>query len=155
MDKVRKALEHFSEIVEVILAVVVAVLIVMDFIGLLPRVAEFWSAKGNAEEFAAMLSSVLSIVVGTEFIKMLLKPSLSNVTEVLIFLIARHVILAEGTPVDYLISVMSIAILYVLEYALEKHRIESNRAEIASKFFTKLSRRGESETADGNDKGEE
>lgn len=122
MEKLRKALINFSEVIEVLLAISVAILIIMDFIGLVPRLGEFWDYRGNAEEFSRMLSSVLSIIVGTEFIKMLLKPSLSNVTEVLIFLIARHIILAEATPVDYLLSIISIAILYILEYLLEKHR---------------------------------
>ena len=121
MERIRKVLVAFSEIVEVVLAVGVAVLLVMDIIGLLPRIGAFWAVRGDAEEFSKLLSSVLGIVVGTEFIKMLIKPTFSNVTEVLVFLIARHVILAEATPLDNLISVVSIAILFILEYLLKEH----------------------------------
>ena len=119
MDRIRKILITFSEIVEVVLAVTVAVLLVMDIIGLIPKIAGFWSVRGETEEFSKLLSSVLSIVVGTEFIKMLIKPTFSNVTEVLVFLIARHVILSEATPIDNLISVISIAILFLLEHLLK------------------------------------
>jgi len=121
MEKIRKILVTFSELVEVILAIGVAVLLVMDIIGLLPKIGDFWAVRGDAEEFSKLLSSVLGIVVGTEFIKMLIKPTFSNVTEVLVFLIARHVILAEATPLDNLISVISIAILFILEYFLTRN----------------------------------
>ncbi len=120
MEKVRKILITFSEVVEVALAIAVAVLLVMDIMGLIPKLGEFWAVRGDAEEFSKLLSSVLGIVVGTEFIKMLIKPTFSNVTEVLVFLIARHVILAEATPLDNLISVISIAILFLLEYLLKE-----------------------------------
>ena len=118
MERIRKILVGFSEIVETVLAIGVAVLLIMDIIGLLPRIGEFWAMRGDAEEFSNLLSSILSIVVGTEFIKMLIKPTFSNVTEVLVFLIARHVILSEATPIDNLISVISIAILFAMEYFL-------------------------------------
>ena len=121
MERIRKILVSFSEVVEVVLAIGVAILLVMDIIGLLPKIGAFWSVRGDAEEFSRLLSSVLGIVVGTEFIKMLIKPTFSNVTEVLVFLIARHVILAEATPIDNLISVISIAILFVLEYFLSRN----------------------------------
>ncbi len=125
MEKIRKMLVDFSELVEVILAVGVAVLLVMDIIGLLPRIGAFWEVRGDSEEFSKLLSSVLGIVVGTEFIKMLIKPTFSNVTEVLVFLIARHVILAEATPLENLISVISIAILFALEYFLSRNGVEN------------------------------
>lgn len=121
MERIRKVLVTFSEIVEVVLAIAVAVLLVMDILGLIPKIGAFWAVKGDADEFSRLLSSVLGIVVGTEFIKMLIKPTFSNVTEVLVFLIARHVILADATPLDNLISVISIAILFILEYLLKSH----------------------------------
>jgi len=89
MERIRRILVTFSEIVEVVLATAVAVLLVMDIIGLLPKINAFWAVWGDAEEFSRLLSSVLGIVVGTEFIKML--------------------------------SVTSIAILFILEYLLKVH----------------------------------
>lgn len=135
MEKIRKLLVDFSELVEVILAIGVAVLLFMDIIGLLPRIGAFWSVRGDSEEFSKLLSSVLGIVVGTEFIKMLIKPTFSNVTEVLVFLIARHVILAEATPLENLISVISIAILFVLEYFLSRNGAENQLlSDVACKW---------------------
>ena len=135
MERVRKVLVGFSEVIEVVLAIGVAVLLVMDIIGLLPRIGAFWAVRGDAEEFSKLLSSVLGIVVGTEFIKMLIKPTFSNVTEVLVFLIARHVILSEATPTDNLISVISIAILFAPEYFLSREGADSSlMADVSKKF---------------------
>ena len=64
MERVRKVLVGFSEVIEVVLAIGVAVLLVMDIIGLLPKIGAFWAVRGDAEEFSKLLSSVLGIVVG-------------------------------------------------------------------------------------------
>ncbi len=49
---------------------------------------------------------------GVEFIKMLCKPSAENVIEVLVFLVARHMILGTNSAVDILLSVLAVALLY-------------------------------------------
>ena len=51
MERVRKVLVGFSEVIEVVLAIGVAVLLVMDIIGLLPKIGAFWAVRGDAEEF--------------------------------------------------------------------------------------------------------
>lgn len=148
MERIRKTLVTFSEIVEVVLAIAVAVLLVMDIIGLLPKIGAFWAVRGDAEEFSKLLSSVLGIVVGTEFIKMLIKPTFSNVTEVLVFLIARHVILSEATPLDNLISVISIAVLFILEYLLKAHN-EGDSGEEGGLLGDLMRRRKRKESGNG------
>ena len=117
MERVRKVLVGFSEVIEVVLAIGVAVLLVMDIIGLLPKIGAFWAVRGDAE---------------------LIKPTFSNVTEVLVFLIARHVILSEATPTDNLISVISIAILFALEYFLSHEGADSSlMADVSKKFHSR------------------
>ena len=46
---------------------------------------------------------------------MLCRPSAENVTEVLVFLIARHMVVLEMTAVEDLLLIVSIAILFVLQ----------------------------------------
>ena len=55
---------------------------------------------------------MFSFIVGVEFIKMLCKPSAENVIEVLVFLVARHMILGNNSAVDILLSVLAVALLY-------------------------------------------
>ena len=47
MERVRKGLVGFSEVIEVVLAIGVAVLLVMDIIGLLPKIGAFWAVRGE------------------------------------------------------------------------------------------------------------
>ena len=58
------------------------------------------------------LDAAFNVVIGIEFLKMLCKPSSANIIEVLIFLIARHMIVQTTTPLEDLLSVVSIGILF-------------------------------------------
>lgn len=131
--KIRKLLTDFSEIIEIILAFMVAAAIVIGVIHLFPQLADLGKNLIEDEHaFEKFLSTALNVVVGTEFINMLLKPSFENVAEVLIFLIARHMVVTETSPMDNLISVISIAILFILRFILpEKNR--KRMAEIREK----------------------
>lgn len=62
--------------------------------------------------FMEYLDAVFNVVIGIEFLKMLCKPSSANIIEVLIFLIARHMIVQTTTPLEDLLSVVSIGILF-------------------------------------------
>ena len=66
-----------------------------------------------------VLDSVLTIVVAAEFISLLCSPSAENVTEVLIFLIARHMTVKEMTAVEGFLMVISIAVLFLLRKYLD------------------------------------
>lgn len=117
--KIRHFLTDFSEVMEVILAFMVAVAIVIGVIHLFPQLLHLGTNILKDDlGFEEFLSAALNIVVGTEFINMLLKPSFDNVAEVLIFLIARHMVVTETSPIDNLISVISIAILFILLFLL-------------------------------------
>ena len=61
-------------------------------------ILELLLKSGNTAEFLIFLEDMFSLVVGIEFIKMLCRPSADNVIEVLIFLTARHMIVAEAHP---------------------------------------------------------
>ncbi len=62
------------------------------------------------------------IVIGIEFLQMLCRPNSDNVMEVLIFLVARHMILGDTTPVDDFVSVISVGILCALRRYLHVTR---------------------------------
>lgn len=118
MKKIYHLLSVFTEIIEIFAALIVAVCVVIGMAGILPHFPEFIAHQSTAE-FSEMLERVLTIVIGTEFIKMLVSPDISAVTEVLIYLIARHMIVSETTPVMDLVSVISISILFILRRFLQ------------------------------------
>ena len=54
------------------------------------------------------------MVIGIEFLKMLCRHSVGSVVEVLLFALARGLVVDHGTPVSNLITVGTIALLFVV-----------------------------------------
>ena len=60
------------------------------------------------------MEQIFMLVIGVEFLVMLCRPNSENVMEVLIFLVARHMIVGETTSFEDFVSVVSITILCVV-----------------------------------------
>ena len=60
------------------------------------------------------LELVLNLVIGVEFLKMLLRPSTDTILEVLMFVIARHMVVKTTTSFEDLLSVISVAVLLLI-----------------------------------------
>lgn len=111
-DKVRKRLHEACDVFELFMAGAVACGIVVATLTLWPELVEYWNHRMSAGAFLEYLDAVFNVVIGIEFMKMLCKPSSANIIEVLIFLIARHMIVTSTTPSEDLFSVLSIGILF-------------------------------------------
>ena len=111
-DKARKILYRGGEILELLMAAAVVAGILVAMITLVPELARYWEHRTTAGAFLEYLDAVFNVVIGIEFLKMLCKPSSANIIEVLIFLIARHMIVQTTTPLEDLLSVVSIGILF-------------------------------------------
>ncbi len=122
LNKLRKRLTHFDDVVELILGLFVAAAIIIEIIKFVPVFVDYGMGRGEITEFMELLNAILVLVIGSEFFKMMLKPSMQNITEVLIFLISRHMIMEERTPVEDLISVISITILFLVQHFLIRNQ---------------------------------
>ena len=69
---------------------------------------------GNDVEVSVFLQRALDIVIGIEFIKMLAKHSPGSVLEVLLYAIARHMIVGHEDAVQNLVSVGAIALIFII-----------------------------------------
>ena len=69
---------------------------------------------GNDAEIRTFLERALDIVIGIEFIKMLAKHSPGSSLEVLLYAIARHMVVGHESALDNLISVGAIALIFVV-----------------------------------------
>ena len=107
-DKARRILYRGGEILELLMAAAVVAGILVAMITLVPELARYWEHRTIAGAFMEYLDAVFNVVIGIEFLKMLCKPSSANIIEVLIFLIARHMIVQTTTPLE----VVSIGILF-------------------------------------------
>ena len=69
---------------------------------------------GNDAEIRTFLERSLDIVIGIEFIKMLAKHSPGSSLEVLLYAIARHLVVGHDSAFENLLSVGAIALIFVV-----------------------------------------
>ena len=69
---------------------------------------------GNDVEIRTFLERALDIVIGIEFIKMLAKHSLGSSLEVLLYAIARHMVVGHESAMENLLSVSAIALIFIV-----------------------------------------
>ena len=69
---------------------------------------------GNDAEIRTFLERSLDIVIGIEFIKMLAKHSPGSSLEVLLYAIARHLVVGHDSALENLLSVGAIALIFIV-----------------------------------------
>ena len=69
---------------------------------------------GNDVEIRTFLERALDIVIGIEFIKMLAKHSPGSSLEVLLYAIARHMVVGHESALENLLSVSAIALIFIV-----------------------------------------
>lgn len=113
----RKALRSYiiqaSTLLEIVLSGLVLIGLLLSFIPLL-RWMPGLLFDGNDVEIRGFLERALDIVIGVEFIKMLAKHSPGSVLEVLLYAIARHMIVGHEDAVQNLVSVVAIALIFII-----------------------------------------
>ena len=98
---------------------IIALLTLIVLIGMLG--VEVYKMFTVADYFASIhtfLNNILTIVVGLEFVRMLVDLTPANTLEVLIVAISRHVILTHDDPITILVCVICIAALFATRHFL-------------------------------------
>ncbi|MDE6905194.1 MAG: phosphate-starvation-inducible PsiE family protein [Lachnospiraceae bacterium] len=114
MEKLKKYVQKACGLFELIMAVIVLLGIVIAIISMVKDVDLTQSLFQDTANFKEFLVNVFAIVIGIEFLEMLCRPNPDNVIQVLVFLIARHMIVGETSPYEDFVSVISVAILLLL-----------------------------------------
>lgn len=112
LNRTRNILFESCNFLELLMALVVLAAILVACCSLGNAFLEFWEDRFSKEAFLIFVGYVFNILIGIEFLKMLCQPSGDTVLEVLIFLVARHMILDHTTVVENLITILSIGILF-------------------------------------------
>lgn len=113
--------KHFNEGIynvarytEIVLSIVILIVIALTGIRLIYTIAEISILDMDIDFFTKFLANALSLVVGVEFVKMLCRHSAQTVVEVLMFATARQMVVEHMAPVQTLIGVIAIAILFAI-----------------------------------------
>lgn len=123
MQTFKKVIQKVSELLEHLVAVLVLIGIVLSIVSFLKDFTVFRNLLDDVSVFPHYLEDIFIIVIGIEFLQMLCRPNSDNIMEVLIFLVARHMIITDTTPYEDFVSVISIILLCVLRRYLHNTRV--------------------------------
>lgn len=112
LRKTRNVLYESCNFLELIMALVVLAAVIIACMSLGNSFITYWHDRYSDGSFLIFVGYVFNILIGIEFLKMLCQPSEDTVLEVLIFLVARHMILEHTTVMENLITILSIGILF-------------------------------------------
>lgn len=113
-ERTKRIMHRVCDALEFSVAIVVGISLLFTVISYVPHMGELIKPSTNTTEFLIFLDEMFNLVIGIEFMKVLCKPSTKNVIDVLIFLVARHMIIGNNSAADLFLSVISIAILCVI-----------------------------------------
>ena len=112
-DILRWSLHWMERIIAVITMVALAVALGLECLHMLNDGFSYFS------DISHLLHNLLALVVGLEFVRMLIDTTPANIIEVLLLAITRHVVLSHEDPWSNLVSILCIAILF----AVRRHLI--------------------------------
>ena len=79
--------------------------------------------------------STMNIVVGLEFVKMLILHTPRAVTDVLLFAIARQLVVSHSSSMDTLLGVAAVALIFLIKKFLLTREDATPPADILQKFI--------------------
>ena len=130
----------FAAAVLAVAAALMLVGILFSTCSLIRNVDLFRELLLDTSSFRGYMDQIFMLVIGIEFLVMLCKPNSENVIEVLIFLVARHMIVGETTPYQDFVSVVSVALLCVVRRYLRINNEKRDEKKAAGILEEKLRR---------------
>ena len=109
----RNRIIQASSLLEVLLSGLVLIGLLLSVVPLI-RWTPGMLFDGDEAEIRTFLERSLDIVIGIEFIKMLAKHSPGSSLEVLLYAIARHLVVGHDSAVENLLSVGAIALIFIV-----------------------------------------
>ena len=129
MKNLKKYVQTACELLELIAAGLVSVGILLSIFSIISDAGIFKALLSDPTEFSHYLEQIFMLIIGVEFLEMLCRPNSENVIEVLIFLVARHMIVGDTNPYQDFVSVISVSLLCIIRRYLRKDKERSEKKE--------------------------
>ncbi len=122
---------YFRRILHYIERLVAIITIFALLAALAIEVYEMATVSSYFADVSHLLHNLLTIVVGLEFVRMLIDTTPANILEVLTVAITRHVILSHEDPWSNIASVACIAGLFATRrYLIRRHELKEEMVEV-------------------------
>jgi len=109
--------------VEVVIAALILVALLVATVKIILYFPVLWSADGT-EGFTEIIGYFFTVIIGIEIIHMLSKHTPGSALEVVLFCIARYIIVSEGSGLDKLLAVAAIGVIFVIRKYAFVHSFE-------------------------------
>ena len=120
-EYLRRKVAFFASVIEIAISIIVLIAIVIAGIQVVREVFSLAGDPKAHEGFTVFLGHAFNLIIGVEFIKMLAKHTAENLLEVLMFAIARQMVVEHLNMAETLIGVGAIAVIFAIrKYLLLK-----------------------------------
>ena len=109
----RRQVAEVAGLMEVCLSVLILIAMVASTVPLFEELGTLYCAD-TSQAFVVFLSHAFNLVIGIEFIKMLTKHTPGSALEVLLYAIARHMVLGTNSGAEQLLSVLAIGVIFLI-----------------------------------------
>ena len=123
-NKIQNKIFEVAHIFEIIISVIVVVAIIISFTSIPHQIEQLYSNRIDKESLRNFLGYLFNIVIGIEFLRMLSKHTYSSLIEVLIFAIARELVVEITSPIENFIIIIEITILFITKKYLLNETLE-------------------------------
>lgn len=122
-----KIISRITELIEAVVAIIILAVIVVGGILLVQDIVHIITDPALPFSVNDFLSGALALIVGIEFVKMLIKHTPGAVIEVLLFAIARQMIVSHNSALDTLLGAVAVACIFAVRKFLYVHSFDSSR----------------------------
>jgi uncharacterized membrane protein (DUF373 family) len=120
--KLNDIIYAISRYTEIFLSAIMLLVIITLIVPMLYNFISIPLLDITSEQFTEFLGNALTLLIGVEFVKMLAKHTAENLLEVLMFAIARQMVVEHLNMVETLIGVIAIAVIFAIrKYLLLKN----------------------------------
>ena len=128
-EAMRRKIAFMASVLEIVISALVLVAIVIAGVRTAGEVAGIAFSSNVADDFTTVLGHALNLVIGVEFIKMLAKHTPDSAIEVLVFAIARQMVVQHTTPLENFITIATIGLLFFIRKFLFVPAFGAHRPE--------------------------
>lgn len=129
--KIQDIIYGFARVLELILSVLLIIMIVIFTIKLIIEAFTPEFIMAESDMFNLFIEELMTLAVGVELIKMLCVHTPGTVVEVLLFAIARSIVVSHSSVVDTFVGVMCIIVLFATRkfLFLEQDRVHKDKQQ--------------------------
>lgn len=127
-SELREKIASASAAVEIGLGVIILLACIISGTGMIVT-TNFGTLFANPDYFQDRLSDACLIIIGIELIKMITSYTIDSVVDVMLLAVARQMIVEHTAPLENLLAVIAVGLLFVIRKYLYISQIDKRKSK--------------------------